>query len=159
MAEFIETSPDAFPIITVDLFNKYGRLIVEMPNFRDASVLVSALSAFRLKTLMFAPQFLLLERSGEERDAQKAYAKMAANPDVIVTTPLGGRLFLPDNSAELLFKKNSYYRISEVVRSLTELGYRKVQIVRDAGEFAVRGRYCRYRNFCRRKRCASRIFR
>ena len=88
---------------------------------------------------MFAPQFLLLERSGEERDAQKAYAEMAANPDVIVTTPLGGRLFLPDNSAELLFKKNSYYRISEVVRSLTELGYRKVQIVRDAGEFAVRG--------------------
>ena len=139
MSEFIETSPDAFPIITVDLFNKYGRLIVEMPNLRDASVLVSALSAFRLKTLMFAPQFLLLERSGEELDAQKAYAEMSENPDVIVTTPLGGRLFLPDNSAELVFKKNSYYRMSDVVRSLTELGYRKVQIVHDAGEFAVRG--------------------
>ena len=139
MTEFIETSPDAFPVITVDLFNRYGRLIVEMPNFRDASALVSALSAFRLKTLMFAPQFLLLERSGEETDAQKAYAEMAADPDVIVTTPLGGRLFLPDDSEELIFRKNSYYRISEVVRSLTGLGYKKVQIVRDAGEFAVRG--------------------
>lgn len=139
MTEFIETSPDAFPIITVDLFNKYGRLIVEMPNFRDASVLVSALSAFRLRTLLFAPQFLLLERSGEDTDAQKSYAELASDPDVIVTTPLGGRLYLPDNSTELVFKKNSYYRISEVVRSLTELGYRKVQIVRDAGEFAVRG--------------------
>ena len=139
MSEFIETSPDAFPVITVDLFNKYGKLIVEMPNFRDASALFSALSAFRLRTLLFAPQFLLLERSGEDTDAQKAYAEMAANPDVIVTTPLGGRLFLPENSTELIFKKNSYYRISDIVRSLTELGYRKVQIVRDAGEFAVRG--------------------
>jgi transcription-repair coupling factor (superfamily II helicase) len=139
MTEFIETSPDAFPVITVDLFNKYGRLIVEMPNFKDASALFSALSAFRLKTLLFAPQFLLLERSGEEGDAQKAYAGMSANPDVIVTTPLGGRLFLPDNSAELNFKKNSYYKISDVAKSLAGLGYRKVQIVRDAGEFAVRG--------------------
>lgn len=139
MTQFIETSPDAFPVATVDLFNKYGKLIVEMPNFRDASALFSALSAFRLKTLLFAPQFLLLERSGEEVDAQKAYAGMSANPDVIVTTPLGGRLFLPENSAELNFKKNSYYRISDIARSLAGLGYRKVQIVRDAGEFAVRG--------------------
>ena len=139
MTQFIETSPDAFPVLTVDLFNKYGRLIVEMPNFRDASALFSALSAFRLKTLLFAPQFLLLERSGEDGDAQKAYAEIGSDPDVIVTTPLGGRLFLPDNSAELNFRKNSYYRISDVVRSLSELGYRKVQIVRDAGEFAVRG--------------------
>ena len=104
MTQFIETSPDAFPVVTVDLFNKYGRLIVEMPNFRDASALFSALGAFRLKTLLFAPQFLLLERSGEDGDAQKAYAEISSNPDVIVTTPLGGRLFLPDNSAELNFR-------------------------------------------------------
>ena len=139
MTRFIETSPDAFPIVTADLFNKYGKLIVQMPSFRDASALVSALSSFRLGTLLFAPQFLLLERSGEDPDMQKVYAEMSPQPDVIVTTPLGGRLFLPDNSAELVFKKNSYYRISDVVRSLADLGYKKVQIVRDSGEFAVRG--------------------
>ena len=139
MTRFIETSPDAFPIVTVDLFNKYGKLIVQMPSFRDASALVSALSSFRLRTLLFAPQFLLLERSGEDPDMQKVYAEMSPQPDVIVTTPLGGRLFLPDNSIELVFKKNSYYRISDVVRSLADLGYKKVQIVRDSGEFAVRG--------------------
>ena len=139
MTRFIETSPDAFPVVAVDLFNKYGRLIVQMPNFRDASLLVSALSVFRLRSLLFAPQFLLLERSGEEPDIQKVYAGMSEQPDIIVTTPLGGRLFLPDNSAELNFRRNSYYRISDVVLSLTNMGYKKVQIVRDAGEFAVRG--------------------
>ena len=139
MTRFIETSPDAFPILAVDLFNKYGKLILQMPNFRDASTLVSALSAFRLKTVLFAPQFLLLERSGEDPDAVKVYAEMSPQPDIIVTTPLAGRLFLPENADELVFKKNSYYRISDVVRSLSDMGYRKVQIVRDAGEFAVRG--------------------
>ena len=139
MTKFIETSPDAFPVVAVDLFNKYGKLIIQIPNFRDASSLVSALSAFRLTSLLFAPQFLLLERSGEDPDARTAYAGMFPQPDIIVTTPLGGRLFIPENSEELLFKKNSYYRISDVVRSLADMGYKKVQIVREAGEFAVRG--------------------
>ena len=139
MVRFIETSPDAFPILAVDLFNKYGKLILQMPNFRDASTIVSALSAFRLRTVLFAPQFLLLERSGEDPDAGKVYAEMSPQPDIIVTTPLAGRLFLPEISEELIFKKNSYYRISDLVRSLSDMGYRKVQIVRDAGEFAVRG--------------------
>ena len=139
MAEFIETSPDAFPIVTVDLFNKYGNLIVEMPNFRDASALVSALSAFKIDAKLFAPQFLLLERSGEDGDAQKVYAELAANPDIVVTTPLGGRLFIPDMSEKLVFRKGASYRISAVSLGLANLGYKKVQIVRESGEFAVRG--------------------
>ena len=80
-----------------------------MPSHKEATLLSNALSAFRLKSLLFSPQFLLLERSGEDFDLQKSYAELDSDPDVVVTTPLGGRLYLPDSAAGQVFLKNSLY--------------------------------------------------
>lgn len=139
MTRYIETSPDAFPVLAVELFKSHGKLLIEVPSHKEATLLANALSAFRLKSLLFSPQFLLLERSGEDFDLQKSYAELDSDADIVVTTPLGGALYLPDSAGGQLFRKNSYYRLSEVSASLVNAGYRSVQIVRDAGEFAQRG--------------------
>ncbi|HNW83749.1 MAG TPA: hypothetical protein PKG52_12755, partial [bacterium] len=138
MTRFIETSPDAFPVLVSELFERSGKLIIEAPSYKDAALLNSALGVFHFRTVLFAPQYLLLERGGTDHDAHLAFSKIASNEaDVIITTPLSSRMFIPDIKGEEIteFRKHSFYKISDVLSLLSTLGYRKVAVVRDPGEY------------------------
>ena len=142
MTRFIEASPDSFPILVAGLHNEYGNLIVEAPSFQEAASLSSSLSIFKFNTVLFAPQFLLMERGEEDIYVQEAFSKIVqGEADVVVTTPLSDRFFVPDSfeDEKLEFNVNEYYQISSIIASLVRSGYRKVPIVRDPGEFSLRG--------------------
>lgn len=141
MTRFIETPADGFPVLVNELFKKHGKLLITAPSFKDGSMLTSALSSFDFETVLFAPQFLLLERSGSDPDVQTAFSKIVSSKiDVVVTTPLSSRMVLPDADREKLdLKINSSYKISEILSRLALSGYKKVPVVREPGDFALRG--------------------
>ena len=142
MTRFIEASPDSFPILVSRFHREHGNIIVEAPSFQEAASLSSSLSIFNFKTVLFAPSFLLLERGEEDIYVQEAFSKIVAGEaDVVVTTPLSNRFFVPDSYEDdhIEFKVNDYYQISSIIASLVKSGYRKVPIVRDPGEFSLRG--------------------
>lgn len=142
MTRFIETSPDAFPVLVSELFERSGKLIIEAPSYKDASLLNSALGIFRFRTVLFAPQYLMIERGETDHDAHTAFSKMASSEaDVIITTPLSSRMLLPDmtGSDAPEFRTNLSYRISDTVSILSSMGYQRTAVVRDPGEYSVRG--------------------
>ena len=103
MTRFIETPADGFPVLVNELFKKHGKLLITAPSFKEGSMLAGAISAFNFETVFFAPQFLLLERSGIDPDAQSAFSKIVSKTaDVVITTPLSSGMVLPDTEKEKL---------------------------------------------------------
>ncbi|HRQ70635.1 MAG TPA: transcription-repair coupling factor [bacterium] len=141
MTRFIETPADGFPVLVRELFKRHGKLLIEAPSFKDGSMLAGALSAFDFEVVFFAPQFLLLERSGTDPDAQSTFSKIVSKTaDVVVTTPLSSRMVIPDiENGRLDLKTGLNCRISDIINSLVMSGYRKVAVVKEPGDFALRG--------------------
>jgi len=141
MTRFIETPFDGFPILVNEIFKKHGKLLIEAPSFKDGSALSGALAGFNFETVFFAPQFLLLERSGMDPDAQSAFAKIVSgNVDVVITTPLSSRMTVPAvETHPLEFIVDSRHSISEILKKLVLFGYKLAPVVKEPGDFAVRG--------------------
>jgi len=142
MTRHIEIHPDGFAFLIVELFKQKGKLTIEAPDSRSGAFLKSALDAFSLKTVLFSPQFLLLERGGSDNDAQTAFSKIVeGDVDVLIVTPLSAKLKVPpvDSGEKIELKKNNYYKVSDIGSALSKWGYRNVPIVREPGDFAIRG--------------------
>ncbi|MGI6394636.1 MAG: transcription-repair coupling factor [bacterium] len=141
MTRFIETPAEGFPLLLKELYKSYGKLLVEAPSFKDGAALVSALLAFNLESVFFAPHYLLLERNGSDPDSQAAFAKIVSNEaDIVVTTPLSSRMAVPNLKDKVLhLKSGNSYTISDILKTLVLFGYKKVSLVREAGDFSSRG--------------------
>ncbi|HDT11798.1 MAG TPA: hypothetical protein ENN58_03575, partial [bacterium] len=142
MPKYIETHPEGFVFLVPELLKQYGKLVIEAPSTKDAAFLNSALNIFSFKSILFSPQFLLLERGGTDIDAQSTFAKMVeGSVDVLIVTPLSGKLKIPDidSGEKMVLNRNSYYKISDIIGKIAGWGYKKVSIVREPGDFALRG--------------------
>ncbi len=142
MVRYIETHPEGFVFLVPELLKEYGRLIIEAPDSGQAAYLCSALNSFDFNSVLFSPQILLLERGGTDVDAQTAYSKVVEGiVDVLIVTSVSAGLKVPDFDTEekLIVEKGKNYRISEMVKLLADWGYKKVSIVREPGDFALRG--------------------
>ncbi len=141
MNRFIETPPHAFPFLANLLFREYGNLLIEAPGAKEAALLYQSLQLFDLKSAIFSPSFLLMERGEIDRAIQHTLSDIAEKkPDILITTPLSRRLYIPTYISDaILLKKSATIAISELTRKLAESGYTKVPVVQDFGEFAVKG--------------------
>ncbi len=142
MTRYIETHPDGFIFLIPELLKKHNKLIIEAPTGRDAALLNGALQVFSFKTVLFSPQFLLLERGSFDIDAQTAFAKIVEDSvDVLIVTPLSAKMKVPNicSDEKIIFNVKNNYSVSRIIRTLSGWGYKKVPIVREPGEFAVRG--------------------
>jgi transcription-repair coupling factor (superfamily II helicase) len=142
MARYIETHPEGFVFLIPELFKKYGKLIIEAPDTEQASFLSGALNTFDINSVLFSPQLLLLERGGTDVDAQTAYSKIIEQTvDVLIVTSVSAKLKIPeiDKDEKIIISKGENYKITEIVKMLITWGYRKVSVVREPGDFALRG--------------------
>lgn len=142
MTVFYESSPQAFPILCLRLFSESGKLLIEAPGAKEAAVVYRALQNFRVNSAIFSPSFLLMERGDIEVNAQQRLFEIITNPpDILVTTPLSRRWRLTEaiNSDVITVKPGSIFRLSTLAASLSAMGYLRVPIVQDFGEFSLKG--------------------
>ncbi|MCK5808854.1 transcription-repair coupling factor [bacterium] len=142
MTRYIEITPDGLPLQIVELFNQYGPLLVESSSNEEAAALQSALSHFSFSTELFAPSFLLLERGEVDPQADVALAHILhSSPDVIITTPSSLRLALPHKilTGGITLKTGDSFDLLLLATELVKMGYQRLPLVRQRGEFAIKG--------------------
>jgi len=138
----IECSPKSFPMLAIEIYKDYGKLVIEAPTESDASDLYNALRSFELTVSLFSPAFLLLERGVIQSDLQTVFADVISGKShILITTPLSRRFKLPSGSALNTITVNvcDQIHITELVRQLTNMGYKKTSIIEDSGYFSVKG--------------------
>ncbi len=142
MTKFIESAPQAFPLLAINLFQKHGRIIIQAPGASEAAGLYNALSSFNLRCEIFNPPFLLMERGELESSLSHLISNIIENPpDITILTPLSRRMKIPAHifGDPLKLKKGSEHPITPLLQHLASIGYEKVDMVQDFGEFALKG--------------------
>ncbi len=139
---FIETAPEAVPVLIAKLAKEHRRLVIEAPGPREASLLARSLHHFDIDCELFLPPFLLMERGEYDASWEQRFIRLLEKSrGVIVVTPLSRRFRLPAalDSGALRIAPGTRLSTSALSRDLTARGYEAVPIVRAFGEFSVRG--------------------
>jgi len=139
---FIETAPEAVPVLVAGLARQHRRLVIEAPGPREAALLARSLHYFDVDCELFLPPFLLMERGAYDASwEQRLIRLLEKSRGIVVVTPLSRRFRLPAalDAGALRIAPGTRLTATGLSRDLAARGYDPVPIVRGFGEFSVRG--------------------